>query len=134
MAFEYQGKPGPGRFQWSRGGWFGGQIGATLWVLLLGVLMLDRGRATGAVVLALGLGVNALGAWLWRGRHEREPYPAIQLLLGACAGVAVVSVWLASAADSANEGFAPSLPVLLVYPGLMLLFHLQEQAARRSAD
>ncbi|HKJ23596.1 MAG TPA: hypothetical protein VKB65_02150 [Myxococcota bacterium] len=129
---ELQGKPGPGRFQWSRGGWFGAQIGATVWLLLLGVLMLDRGRSSGAVVLALGLAVNGLGVWLWRARHEREPYPSIQILLGACAVAAVASVLLASTADL-EGGFTPSLPTLLVYPGLMAIFHLQEQAARKAS-
>jgi len=132
---EYQGKPGPGRFQWNVGGWFGAQVGATVWMLLLGGLMMGQGRASGAVVIALFLLVNGFGLYLWRGRHEREPYPAIQLLLGACTVTAVVSVLLASASNpSSDASHAPSLPTLLIYPALMGLFHLQEQSARKSAD
>ena len=26
--------PGPGQFQWNTGGWFGGQLGGTLWILV----------------------------------------------------------------------------------------------------
>jgi len=140
MEFLYQGKPGPGRFQWNRWAWFGAQIGATLWLLLLGTLMVGQGRGSGLVVLALGLAVNGLGVWLWRARREREPYPAIQILLAACTVAAVVSVLLASASDpGADTGgdaarVAPSLPTLIVYPALMAIFHLQEQSARKSSD
>jgi hypothetical protein len=138
MAFQYQGKPGPGRFQWSRGAWFGAQVGATIWLILLGVLMLGQGRAAGATVLVLGLATNGLGVWLWRARQEREPYPSIQIFLGACAVVAVVSVLVAGASDRAaptgTTTFTPSLPVLLVYPVLMALLHFQEHRDRTARD
>ena len=103
---EYQGRPGPGRFQWNRGGWFGAQLGATAWLLLLGAMMMAQGRTSGAVVLAVGLAVNGLGLYLWNARNEREPYPAIQLLLGACAVAAVVSVLVASASNPSSDGLS----------------------------
>ncbi|MBW2313756.1 MAG: hypothetical protein JRH10_06160 [Deltaproteobacteria bacterium] len=132
---EIQAKPGPGRFQWSTGGWFGAQLGATLWLLLLGGLMLGQGRSSGGVVLALGLLVNGLGVYLWSARGTREPYPAIQLFLGACSVVALASVLLASASNpSTGASSAPSLPTLLVYPALMGVFHLQETASRKSSN
>ena len=139
---EIQAKPGPGRFQWSAGGWFGAQIGATLWLLLLGGLMLGQGRSSGGVVLALGLLMNGLGVYLWSARGTREPYPAIQLFLGACSVVALASVLLASASNPSTGGSsastggssAPSLPTLLVYPALMGVFHLQETASRKSSN
>jgi len=130
---EYQGKPGPGRFQWNRGGWFGGQLGATLWLLLLGGILLAHGRTAGGVVLALGLAINGFGFYLWRARHRFEPYPAIQVFIGGCALVAVVSILLASAAAEASEPI-PSLATLLIYPALMAIFHLQERSARKSSD
>jgi len=133
---EYQGKPGPGRFQWSRGGWFGGQLGATLWLLLLGGILLVHGRMAGAVVLALGLAINGFGFYLWQARHRWEPYPAIQVFIGACALVAVVSILLASASNPSAEATdpIPSLPTLLIYPALMAVFHLQERSARKPSD
>ena len=132
---EIQAKPGPGRFQWSAGGWFGAQIGATLWLLVLGGLMLGQGRSSGGVVLALGLLMNGLGVYLWSARGTREPYPAIQLFLGACSVVALASVLLASASNpSTGASSAPSLPTLLVYPALMGVFHLQETASRKSSN
>ena len=129
-------REGPGRFQWSAGSWFGAQIGATLWMPLLGVLMLAQGRMAGALVLGMALAVNGMGLFLWSRRGTWEPYPAVQLLLGASAVAALISVLLASPAPSPGEGFelAPSLPTLLVYPGLMLVVYLQERSARNSDD
>jgi hypothetical protein len=131
-----QAREGPGRFQWGAGSWFGTQIGATLWIALLGLLMLGQGRAAGAVVLALALAVNGLGVLLWSRRATREPYPSIQLLLGSSGVAGLVSVLLASPGATAEGGFqlAPSLPTLLVYPGLMLVVHLQERFDRKSGD
>ena len=138
MAPEDQGKPGPGRFQWSRGAWFGAQVGATIWLVLLGVLMLAQGRISGALVLALGLAANGFGVWLWRERQTREPYPSIQIFLAAVAVIALVSVLVAGASDrSAAAGatsFTPSLPVLLVYPALMAILHFQERQERSARD
>jgi hypothetical protein len=131
-----QAREGPGRFQWGAGSWFGTQIGATLWLVLLGLLMLGQGRTTGAVVLALALAVNGLGVFLWSRRATREPYPSIQLLLGSSGIVGLISVLLASPGSTAESGFqiVPSLPTLLVYPGLMLVVHIQERLDRKSDD
>jgi len=126
---EHAGRPGAGRFQWSAGGWFGGQLGATIWLLLMGVVMMDRSSVVaGAAVVALGLVVNGFGVWLWRGRASREPYPAIQMLIAAAGVAALVATLLARAV---GDDSAPPLALLLIFPALMGLFHLQEQASRK---
>lgn len=33
-----QSRVGPGRFQWNTGGWFGTQLGSTVWLILAPVL------------------------------------------------------------------------------------------------
>lgn len=125
---------GPGAFQWDRGGWFGGQVGATLWLVLLGALLFAQGRAVGAEVLVLGLLPNVLGIALWRRRAEWAPYPAIQALVitsGVCALLAFVRIHAAGGLSSerglGDGGF------LLVYPALAIAFHLRERGARRAA-
>ena len=125
-------REGPGRFQWSAGSWFGAQLGATIWIPLLGMLMTAQGRTAGIGVLGLAVAVNALGLFLWSRRASWDPYPAVQLLLGASTVAAVLSVALATLPGSSGDSFdlAPSLPTLLVYPGLMLVVHLQERSAR----
>ena len=97
-------KRGDGAFQWNVGGWFGGQVGATLWLIGLGVLLLVQGRLVGAGVLALGLAPNALGGLLWSRRARVSPYPAIQALVGASGLCALAAMlWLRAAPSFRNR-------------------------------
>lgn len=126
---------GTGRFQWNRGGWFGGQIGATLWLVLLGCLVMAQGRMVGAAVLLFGLLSNLVGLALWRHRDRLSPYPALQLLIATAAVSALVSMLVLwrSGGPVPPLDLPSSLWFLLIYPGLMLVFHLQERAARKAA-
>lgn len=121
-----------GAFHWNRAGWFGGQIGATLWLVLTGVLLLAVGRSEGAVVVALGLLPNALGCVLWLRRRALNPFPALQLLIGVAGLSALAALLYLRQAGVAGESSAPAdLRVLLVYPAVMTMFFVQERAARR---
>jgi hypothetical protein len=130
-----EGKRGTGRFRWNRGGWFGGQIGATLWLVLLGCLLMAQGRVAGAAVLVLGLLPNLVGLLLWRRRHRLSPYPAVQLLLATAGISALVSmlVLLHSGVPLSSLQLPSGLWFLGIYPGLMFVFHLQERAGRKTA-
>ncbi|MCP3985209.1 MAG: hypothetical protein GY723_12540 [bacterium] len=131
---EHQGRRGLGAFQWNRGGWFGSQLGATLWLILLGGLLLAQSRPVGGLVVLCGLIPNLIGLALWRRRSSVSPYPAIQILIAVCglgALVAMLGLRLFSLSQSSSE--LSSVWFLLIYPALMLAFHLQEQAARRAA-
>jgi len=125
-------------FRWGAGSWFGTQLGATVWIPLLGVLMLVQGRTTtGAAVVGLGLLANAVGLFLWMRRDTREPYPAFQILLGASAVAGLLSVLLARMPGGPNDDpftLAPSLPTLLAYPALMGILWIQERSDRSSDD
>ena len=133
-TMELQGRRGPGAFQWNRGGWFGAQCGATLWLVLLGGLLLAQSRSVGAAVLLCGLVPNAVGIWLWRRRDAWTPYPAVQVLLVACGLCALLALLCVRAEGGELPGAQPlSLWTLSVYPGLMLAFHLQERGARRTS-
>ena len=46
-------RTGSGQFQWNPGGWFGSQLGGTIWMLILGVMMLVRLPLLGAIALLL---------------------------------------------------------------------------------
>lgn len=46
---------------WNAGGWFGGQLGATIWVLIAGILTVIRDLTTGLLVLGLFLIPNVIG-------------------------------------------------------------------------
>ena len=125
-----------GAFRWNRGGWFGAQLGGTCWLLILGTLIVAKDPLAGAVALACFAAANLYGWSLWRRRAGLSPYPCFRRLLlaqGLSALLAVVFVHLSDAMRHLPEGSQVSAPVmygaLLVYPGLMLMFHLQERAA-----
>lgn len=132
---------GPGAFQWNAGGWFGSQIGSTCWLLLAGPLLIPQRPQVGIAVFACGLIPNLIGLRLWQLRHRVEPYPAIQSLLLILWGFTVLAVLVmdVSGAWLPSVGSPPQDPArlywfLLMFPGLMLVFHLQERAARRHAS
>jgi len=131
---ERRGNRGTEAFQWSRGGWFGSQLGATLWPLILGVVVFTQLKSLGLLLIAFAVTPNLVGIALWRRRHVLAPYPAFQSLVAACGLAALLAVVSARAA-----GFSPvslGLPpawLLLMYPGLMLIVHLRERSARRAA-
>jgi hypothetical protein len=128
-------KDGTRRFQWNRGGCFGSQVGASLWLVLLGCLIMAQGRMVGAAVLLFGLVPNLVGVALWRNRHRLSPYPALQLLVATAGISALVSLLILWGSDGPVHSLKlpSSLWFLLVYPGVMLAFHLQERAARKAA-
>ncbi len=126
-------KIGPGAFQWNLGGWFGAQIGATLWLVLMGGLVAARHSVpSGLAVLGLGLAPNVIGWWLWHRRETLAPYPAIQMLVAVCGVAAAAAVLVLGRVGVAKLSVdVPGAWVLLIYPGLMLWFHLQEQSAKK---
>lgn len=131
---DLQGKRGEGAFQWNWGGWFGGQVGATLWLIVLGILLLFKSQSVGGVIVALGVIPNLLGLALWRRRHSLAPYPAIQILIAACGVAALLALFAirASAFEPAPADL-PSAWFLLMYPALNLNFYLLERRFRKTA-
>ena len=118
---------------WNRGGWFGSQIGGTAWMIALGGYLMARGE-TKAAGLSLGMALvaNLLGTWLWKTRERRKPYPALQILLavsGLAGLVVVLGIDRLGTEVLPPGGLRPT--ILLVYPMLMLAFHVQLRGARR---
>lgn len=115
---------------WNAGGWFGGQIGATVWMLVAGVLTAFRHWPAGLLVVALFAIPNALGWYFWRSRRL-SCYASSQWLIavaGSC-GLAVVYVldsvnaWSAiqtSGQVSAEETY---WIIALVFSGIMLSYY-----------
>ncbi len=124
MGGSLEGRSGGG-FRWNAGGWFGGQLGATLWMGLLGVLTLPRHPVAGAAVLGLALAANGVGVALWRRRASLAAYPAVQLLIAVCGVAALGSVLVLRAAGSVHSSQVWLAP--LAYPVLMLFLHLLQR-------
>lgn len=124
-------KAGTGRFQWSTGGWFGSQIGSTLWLFILGAVLLNKSTALGLLLLFLFILPNAAGWLLWRERHRIEPYPAIQALLGTIGVSSLFAVvvldlsgYIAKLEPGMRESPKQAYGYILIFPILMIAFHI----------
>jgi hypothetical protein len=131
--------PGTGCVQWSTGGWFGSQLGSTAWMLVGAAWMALRAPGIAAIWLACFVLANMVGTWMWRRRDHLPPYPAIQFLLvvvGVFSLLALVSfdllgpgaLRLSIARSEWSLGYRT---ILVVIPGLMAFFALQEWSAKR---
>jgi len=130
-------KEGSGKFQWNTGGWFGAQIGSTLWLLLLGMILLNKNVIIGSIILLFFILPNMMGWIIWNERHRIEPYPAIQALLGMIGFsslFAVIILDLSGYITKLEPGMRDSpkqaYGYLLIFPVLMIAFHLLNSKKR----
>ncbi len=121
------------KLEWNLGGWFGGQLGGTLWILIAAVLSATRDLETGALVFLTFLIPNIFGTILWHRRDRLSCYVAIQMLLpliGICSFLAVYILdrsnqWLAiQSGGQVSATFTYGL-ILLVIPLLFLIFYFR---------
>ena len=133
-------RKGPGAFQWNAGGWFGAQIGSTLWLLILGLVFIGQTKAEAGLSSLLAWAIaNAVGLYLWSRRSSLAPFVAIEILL-AVMGLSTLGAFLLiehfnelagiDARFSSDPGKLYWL--LALYPGLMVMFASQERAMRRN--
>ena len=117
---------------WNAAGWFGGQVGATLWMLIAGTLAAARDLPMGMAVLLLFAVPNVVGAALWLSRRL-SCYASMQILIaitGACSLAAVhvlerANAWLQIQTGGQVSGQSSYLLIGLVFGGLMLMFYLR---------
>jgi hypothetical protein len=130
-------KRGAGTFQWNLGGWFGAQIGSTLWLFIMGGILVSKDLVPGLVVIGCGLAPNLLGFLLWGRRDRIAPYTAIQtlfLVMGLCtllAFIAIDSSGRVGELDPSMKSPRHMYWMLLIFPALMGLFHFHERAGKR---
>ncbi len=131
-----QSRVGPGRFQWNTGGWFGAQLGSTVWLLFAAPILLPEYTEAGVVALSCFLAPNIFGLILYLNRNRMAPYPTIQWLLLVTGVVSFIFVIYLNHSGLVQEidprlsyeqwGFY-LLPVL--FGGLMVSFHVMERTA-----
>lgn len=113
-------------FIWNRGGWFGGQLGCTVWLLFPAV-----GLPRQSVLIWLSLGsfvaLNAWGLYLWRRRFSLSAYAGIQRFLLA-ASVIVALVVLTFRANGVAEPYW----IIALAPALMLVCSMRERQVRQA--
>jgi len=117
---------------WNVGGWFGGQLGATVWILVAGILTAIRDFPTGVFVVLLFAIPNVVGVVLWLSR-KLSCYASTQILIGIsgiCGLVTVYALEQANAWEQMQTGGQVSAQssywiIGLVYAGLMVMFYVR---------
>lgn len=115
---------------WNLGGWLGGQLGGTLWILIAGLIASTMRFATGLVVVGLFVAPNIFGFWLWSNRDRIAAYRATQILLpieGAFGLAAVFVLDRAGLWEAIQQGGSVSAEttyvlIVIIVIALMLLF------------
>ena len=69
------------KLEWNVGGWFGGQLGGTCWILVAAVLSAIRDLSLGLVLLGVFAVPNIVGYVFWR-QKRLSCYAATQWLIG----------------------------------------------------
>ena len=129
-------KQGNGRVQWKAGGWFGGQVGSTVWLFILAGETFQKSPPAAMWLTFCAVAPNVLGYMLWMNRGRLAPHPALQFLI---AGIGLFSMLALLTADyfhvlpiidsrfmtSPRQGYW----VMLIFPLLMAQFALMERAS-----
>lgn len=125
--------PGRERMTWNLGGWLGGQLGGSAWILVAGLLTLPKDMLSAVIVLGLFAIVNVVGFILWSRRESLSPYVAIQILLPVLGAAGLLTVFVLDRADvyeSIQHGSSVSANgtyfiLVGVVAALMLMFWLR---------
>ncbi len=133
-------KRGTGRFQWNTGGWFGTQVGSTCWLFVAAISSLSQAPLLAALWSGCFVLANLVGTIMWMNRGKLDPYRALQVLLlviFAFTTIAIVSAdWLGFLGELGQRVENPRLLyfVLLMFPVLMTMFHLQNRVESRETE
>ncbi len=82
----------PDRMRWNLGGWLGGQLGGSCWMLVAGLLAMPADAQAALIVLGLFLLANLAGWLIWRRRDSLSPYKGLQLLIPILGLTGIVAV------------------------------------------
>ena len=118
---------------WNAGGWFGTQLGGSLWILIAGVLASRLDGRAASLSIALFIVANVVGVLLWRRREQLSAYAGIQLLLTALGAASVGAVYVLERAgvfEAIQVGASVSarsmyMVLIIVIAALMLSFYLR---------
>lgn len=92
---------------WNAGGWFGAQLGGTVWLAIAAAFLADRSMTVASIVLALFFVANGVGGVLWRQRSRMSLFSGMQVLLAAiwaCSIAAIFAIDRAGLWDTLSVG------------------------------
>jgi hypothetical protein len=120
------------QLEWNTGGWFGSQLGGTVWILIAAAISFGHDISIGIILLSLFLVPNIGGLILW---HQRKLtcYQSLQIVFALSGFVGLLaiyvldqnSLWLEiqkGAAISKEMGYLLLTVIILV---VMAWFHLK---------
>ena len=127
--------------QWNAGGWFGGAVGSTAWMLVCATLLFVHEQTSVAWINVACFAIaNAVAIALWLNRHKRSAFSALLILL-ATLSFLIPAAWLAtgqlaSASALASMNWPSSLivtaVVLLATPIVAMAFMLRQNALSKN--
>lgn len=125
-------KTGTGAFQWSAGGWFGSQIGATAYLVLLGIGIVSQAAAPGIIILLCGVAPNLVGYVLWMRRDRISPHAALQWLMLTLFFFTSIAVGTAIIYERSEHlpvfiGASENIWLPLIFPAMMLMFYFRNK-------
>ena len=127
------------RLSWNRGGWLGGQVGGSCWMLVAGLLSIPANLDAAIAVLGLFALANFLGWLVWRRRESLSPYKGLQMLIPILGATGIAAVYVLDSAGiyestqvgasvTASETIAVLIGVVVV---LMIMFWWQDRQHKK---
>ena len=125
-------------FVWNTGGWFGSQIGSTVWMLFSGLSLLFSDPFSGLVCLCGFAFVNAAGWYLWERRKKLDPYVGFQrlafTLAVVCASLSLVLYCRGLLSTRESILLMAMTPVLMTFLALQNWVVKRNQGQRPDGD
>jgi hypothetical protein len=129
-------QPDSPKLQWNLG-WFGLQLGGTLWLLIMALVLASRSSGTAALVFGCFLVPNLFGALLWFSRARISVYRAARLFLPVLGTFSILAVYVTDRAGqwttmayggSGNVSAATMYAMILIFVvAMMVLFFVKER-------
>ncbi len=86
------------QIRWNLGGWLGGQVGGSCWMLVAGLLSIPADLTTAIAVLGLFAFANLAGWLIWRRRESLSPYKGLQMLIPVLGATGIAAVYVLDSA------------------------------------
>ncbi len=103
-------------FGWNVGGWFGTQLGCSVWMLVTAGVLLGRHLGAAVACFVCFLVPNLVGTGLWIWRAKVSAYAAIQTLILAAGFASIITVAVAERVGEWDRlGVGGNLPAPFMY-------------------
>lgn len=120
------------KMEWNAGGWFGSQLGGSVWILVAAGLSTFRDVSTGVVLFGIFAVPNIVGYLLWR-RKKLSCYAATQSLIGLMGICSLFAIYVLDRGDlwrAIQSGASISVQsgyfvVGAAFAMLMLMFYIR---------